>query len=377
MLRRHRHRLGLHRDRLGVHRRADRVAELEDVAIRALRAAVRQDAVVARRDDAEKARDPTRRDVLSRGGPERDAMVVSPGPVVRVHERAGEVAPLVGGAHVGEVDEVVHGERDAEAASLPREGGDALARLLRRRDAERAQVLPHRGVELHRGELAGRAFRGAGRHHPRKSEDGAVWVPLALREAHLGLDQHRLAISEGARELDYAILERDREGRRIDVRVPLAAAVPINSRDVAPLAAALYPKFLEVGLEVAEVVVDLNVGFHRDKQDVPLVRRPRDEGEVHLELTPPLPRPLDAADDDRAILVNDADLLPAFVPLHVGHDAAVAVVNHLFVPRRLVEAPHDDQPVRVGRCEATVRRVPHDAPHDAFMPIEGLVHREV
>lgn len=49
----------------------------------------------------------------------------------------------------------------------------------------------------------------------------------------------------------------------------------------------------------------------------------------------------------RTILIDDADLLPLLVPLHVPHDTLVAVVDHLLEPVSLVEHPHDDQTVPI------------------------------
>lgn len=47
------------------------------------------------------------------------------------------------------------------------------------------------------------------------------------------------------------------------------------------------------------------------------------------------------------ILIDNADLLPLLVPLHVPHDTLVAVVDHLLEPVSLVEHPHNDQTVPI------------------------------
>ena len=49
------------------------------------------------------------------------------------------------------------------------------------------------------------------------------------------------------------------------------------------------------------------------------------------------------------VFVDDAYLLSVFVPLHVSHDALVAVVDHLLAPRvAFVQHPHDDQTILVA-----------------------------
>ena len=77
--------------------------------------------------------------------------------------------------------------------------------------------------------------------------------------------------------------------------------------------------------------MDLAVG-QREEEDLG-VGRPLDLAELRvLQVAAPQSVAVDAADDDGAVLVDDADLLAVAVPRHARHDRLVPVVDHLLVP---------------------------------------------
>ena len=76
--------------------------------------------------------------------PEHDAVLHTFRLVKGVDDRVGEEAPAVVGADARKVDEVVHGQGEAERAELPGHGRQRLAL-----HAQRPQVLTKRRVKLH------------------------------------------------------------------------------------------------------------------------------------------------------------------------------------------------------------------------------------
>ena len=102
-------------------------------------------------------------------------------------------------------------------------------------------------------------------------------------------------------------------------------------------------------------VVQVALALQRDEEDHAPVGRPLDERELQGQLAAPYAVPVDGADDDGAVLVNDANLRPVRGPLHVAHDAPVAVVDHLLEPHPLVQHPDDDEAVGVSPKRVDVR----------------------
>ena len=129
--------------------------------------------------------------------------------------------------------------------------------------------------------------------------------------------------------------------------------------------------------EGAARVVHVDLAVERAEQDVAAVGRPAHVGEPRLELLPPQPVAVDRADDHHPVLVDDADALAVGRPPHPAHRRLVPVVDHLLEPHPLVQHPHDDQPVLVGRRELAVVLVPAHAHRRALVALERLVHREV
>lgn len=115
-------------------------------------------------------------------------------------------------------------------------------------------------------------------------------------------------------------------------------------------------------LEVANVVIHVDSAFRRSEQNSPAVGRPFDELELDFEFLTPEARTFNRADNNCAVLVDNADFLSIRRPPHVCDHTFVAVVDHLFEPVLLVHHPDNNESLLVRRGQFLVVIVPlgHD-----------------
>eukprot|EP00754_Rhynchopus_humris_P043782 Rhum_TRINITY_DN3522_c0_g1::Rhum_TRINITY_DN3522_c0_g1_i1::g.11102::m.11102 len=364
-------------DVLRVDGRADGVAQRKRVLPAAL-VLPDQDAVVSAGGDVEQLRH--RLDDVLLGGlcvPEDACVVVLVGLQEGVHKGLVEVAPLVVRPHVRKVDERVDGKSEAEAVALPRNRRDASTRHL-----QRPEVLAVCVVELDHGDLLAVACGKCGGLRAADGEHLPLAVPLDLRRLDAGVDQDGFVVHLVPHELAPAVLVADGKRGRCVVVPDVCAVEPLQPAQLDPRRV-LHAVRLNLRHHGAcGRVVAVHLSVYSAEEDHLRVRAPLHVRQLHglaarVQLLAPQPVSVDAADDDGAVLVHDADLLPVVRPAQVLHDAAVPVVDHLLEPHALVQHPHDDQPVLVGARQLPVLLVPphhRDAP---FVAVQRLVHRQV
>mmetsp|Transcript_2668 Transcript_2668/g.9034 ORF Transcript_2668/g.9034 Transcript_2668/m.9034 type:complete len:479 (-) Transcript_2668:505-1941(-) len=330
MVRGHAHVHGLNLDILGVQRGADGVAEDKDV-LPGLLALGGEHAVLPARADGHQSLDVLGVAVVGCRVPEHDAVLAPLGLVERVHQRVLEVPPLVVRAHVREVDVRVHGQRDAQAAALPRERVDARAR-----DTEGAEVLPGIRVELDHGHLTDVPVRLLRHLRPRHRQHRPRRVPGDARGAEPGINEDGLLIRLVAGQLHSPVVQAQREARRVGLCEALEAVVPVDADDIDGPREALHEVHGELRDGVPVAVVDMALPLDGAEEDHPAVRGPLHQAELEAQLLAPEPVAVHRANNHRAILVDDTDLLAIGCPLHVSHHGLVAVIDHLLEPHAFV-----------------------------------------
>mmetsp|Transcript_54010 Transcript_54010/g.167413 ORF Transcript_54010/g.167413 Transcript_54010/m.167413 type:complete len:333 (-) Transcript_54010:156-1154(-) len=288
-----------------------------------------------------------------------------------IHQGAREVAPEVVGPDVCEEDVGVHCEREPQAVAFPRDRPEVAAR-----NSESPQEGARRRVELHDAHLPVRGG-AALRLHPRDGDGLPVGVPLQSCAAQLGVDQHGLVVGVAAHDLHTAVLEAHAERGHLAVGAG-GASVPIDAcnghRTLGSTVEAVYGAPMRID---ALVVIYMHLPVQGAEEDVLAIRRPLHEGELCLDLLAPQPLAIYSAHDDRAVLVDDADLLAVRAPLHVAHDASVAVVDHFLEPDPAVQHPHNDQAVLVACGELPEVSIPRDDHYVALVPFERLIHGKI
>ena len=73
------------------------------------------------------------------------------------------------------------------------------------------------------------------------------------------------------------------------------------------------------------------------------------------------------------IFIDDADLLSIVVPTHIDDDALIAIVDHLLVPRRLVQHPNGDETVVVACRQLLEPRVPRHDLRNRMRAFESVI----
>lgn len=82
-------------------------------------------------------------------------------------------------------------------------------------------------------------------------------------------------------------------------------------------------------------------------------------------------------DNDRPILVNDADFLSIARPGHSLHGRFLPIVGHFLEPRALVHHPNHDDAILVGGGQFLLDLIPCDHVDGGFVSLQGLIHRQI
>mmetsp|Transcript_83961 Transcript_83961/g.271329 ORF Transcript_83961/g.271329 Transcript_83961/m.271329 type:complete len:442 (+) Transcript_83961:2758-4083(+) len=290
-----------------------------------------------------------------------------------VHQGVGKIAPQVVGSDVGEEDMGVHRQCQPQAIALPRDAAQIAAR-----HPQGPQVLACRRVELHDAHLPvrprARLLLGL---HAGDGDGRAVGIPPQSCAPQLRVDEHRLVVGVRAHDLHAAVLEAHAECRDLIVG-PDEAGVPMDAGDGHRALGAIVQAidWHPVGVD-ALCVVDVDLPVQSAEQDVLAIRRPFHKCQLRFNLLAPQSLPIHGADNDRTVLVDDADLLEIRTPLHVSDHTAIAIVDHLLKPDTTVQHPDDDKTVLVAGGELSEVVIPRDDHDVALVPLQGLVHGQV
>mmetsp|Transcript_15803 Transcript_15803/g.28318 ORF Transcript_15803/g.28318 Transcript_15803/m.28318 type:complete len:230 (-) Transcript_15803:438-1127(-) len=215
-------------------------------------------------------------------------------------------------------------------------------------------------VELGHPQLAGLAG-GAAELVAGGGEDGPRAIPLDPRRLDPGVDADGVVVGLVPHQLHSAVVEADGQNRAVGLHGALKTVVPLHADDLTAAGVALVAVQRDLGHGVAVAVVHVALALGRAEEEQATVRRPLHQGQRQTQLFAPQTVAVDTANDDGAVLVDDADLLAAGRPLHVAHDTLVAVVDHLLVPHAFMEHPDDDEPLLVAARQLLVLVVPGDA----------------
>lgn len=114
----------------------------------------------------------------------------------------------------------------------------------------------------------------------------------------------------------------------------------------------------------------------------------------------PNPIAIHWTDNDRTVFVDDTNLLAIRRPRHPFHRGLLAIVRHFFVPRvlcmrawawtwsnltihreiaflYLVQHPHHDDTIAIGRRQLLLRIIPCDHVHGGLVPFKRLIHAQI